>query len=315
MTEQTTPIYELSFNLLVEWQAHALSNAGSNGSNRLLPRRQFLADGTETGACSGNILKHHHAMLAADYFAAEGCPLCPACQTRDSRRAAALLNHPSYQALSLTQILNDCALCDTHGFLVTAKNAHDENEVTRARLNKETVMNFGYALALPNFSKETEQLHTRSGASKEEGQMLMKIPARSGVYALTIRYTCAGIGADTRQWQLLVTDPTCRLKRHRALLSALRDLLVSPSGAKMGTMLPHFTGLRGAIVERTSIGRAPSLSALDEAFISKLSMMEDPTYHVVPFDNVGTFYQLMNQLIATTSPALHSSWKNTNETA
>src|SRR6266567_3101996 len=90
MTENAQePIYEMSVNVLVAWQAHSLSTAGNNGSNRLLPRRQLLADKTETDAVSGNIAKHYHATLLAEYLEAAGCPLCPACQARDGRRAAA----------------------------------------------------------------------------------------------------------------------------------------------------------------------------------------------------------------------------------
>src|SRR5437899_13065181 len=91
MTENAqVPIYEMAVNALVAWQAHSLSTSGSNGTNRLLPRRQMLADKTETDAVSGNIAKRHHAALVAEYLAAEGCPLCPACRAGDGRRAAAL---------------------------------------------------------------------------------------------------------------------------------------------------------------------------------------------------------------------------------
>src|SRR5712692_6493074 len=84
------PSYDMTINARVAWQAHSISNAGDDGSNRLLPRRQLLADETETDACSGDILKHHHAALLAEYFEAEGLPLCPACRMRDSRRAGGL---------------------------------------------------------------------------------------------------------------------------------------------------------------------------------------------------------------------------------
>lgn len=116
-------LYEMSINARVTWQAHSLSNAGDNGSNRLLPRRQLLADGTETDACSGSIFKHHHAALLARYLEAFGCPLCPACRNRDSRRAGALVDRPEYADMTMERILNECALCDAHGFLVTAKHA------------------------------------------------------------------------------------------------------------------------------------------------------------------------------------------------
>jgi len=78
----------------VSWQAHSLSTAGTNGSNKVMSRRQFLADGTETDACSGSIAKHHHAVLLAEYLMASGIPLCPACQEHDGCRAAALIERP-----------------------------------------------------------------------------------------------------------------------------------------------------------------------------------------------------------------------------
>lgn len=126
MTEReqnTQPTYEVSVNVRVAWQAQSLSNAGNNGSNRLLPRRQLLADGTETDAYSGNIAKHAHATLLAEYLEAAGSPLCPACKVRDARRAAALIDRAEFRNLTIEQIVRGCGLCDTHGFLVTAKNA------------------------------------------------------------------------------------------------------------------------------------------------------------------------------------------------
>jgi len=304
------PFYEMSFNVLAAWQAHSLSTAGSNGSNRVLPRRQLLADKSETDACSGNIAKRHHAALVAAYFAAEGNPLCPACRVGDGRRAAALVDRPEYGNLSFERIVCECALCDTHGFLVTAKNADSETSTgARQKISKETLIDFSYALALPERHAETSQLHTRNGASKEEGQMLMKIPARSGEYALCIRYRCVGIGADTEQWLLYVKDQALREKRHRAILRTLRDTLVSPDGAQVATMLPHLTRLSGAIVVRTGVGRAPLYSALDSNFVTCLQAMADETCQVYPFETIDAFYRLMNTFIATSVPALHPLWK------
>jgi hypothetical protein len=45
--------------------------------------------------------------------------------------------------------------------------------------------------------------------------MLMKMPVRSGAYAMLIRYTCVGIGADTQTWELVVADQSQRTKRNR----------------------------------------------------------------------------------------------------
>ena len=304
------PIYELSLCVRVAWQAHSLSTAGNNGSNKVMARRQLLADGRETDACSGNIAKHTHAITVAEYFEAQNAPLCPACQKRDSRRAMALLGHPTYGDLSLERAIQECALCDSHGFLVTSKQG-DERTAPRKRLSKETLIDFSYALALPTRSRETTQLHTRvgSGGTREDGQMMMKFPVRSGKYALLVRYHCVGVGADLEHWELLVAEEQERLKRHQAILSALRDTLISPDGALTATMLPHLTGLMGIIAVNRTVGRAPLYSPIEEDFRERLLAMHNDSLQSSSFDTVDAFYHQMNHLIKTSKPARLARWK------
>lgn len=305
-------IYELSICARVAWQAHSLSTAGTE-SNAVMARRQLLADGTSTDACSGNIAKHTHAMTVAEYFEAYNVPLCPACQRRDSRRAMALLlDFPDYGELSLKRVLCECGLCDSHGFLVTSKQG-ENGEEGRQRLNKDTLLDFSYALALPAHSKESSQLHTRSGVggTKEDGQMLMTFPVRSGEYALLIRYRCVGVGADLVRWTLLVTDEQERLRRHQAILCALRDTLISPDGALTATMLPHLTGLVGILAVNRGIGRAPLYSPLQEDFRERLQAMRHDSLQMSSFDTVDAFFHCMNALITHSRPARLPRWNST----
>jgi CRISPR-associated autoregulator DevR family len=298
-------IYEVSWSVRIAWQAQSMSNAGNNGSNRLLPRRQLLSCGTETDACSGNIAKHFHAVLLAEYLEAAGCPLCLACKARDGRRAAALTDQTDYKHLTIEQAIRDCGVCDTHGFLVTAKNATgDGTTEARQRLSKHSLIEFSFALALPERHAETMQLMTRVGDSKDEGQMLMRMTARSGEYALCVRYKCAGIGLDTDKWKLIIHDEQERGRRHRAMLTALRDCLLSPQGALTATMLPHLTGLRGAIVICTSTGRAPIYSALQDDFMTRLEALQSETCLVSSFETIDAFHAQMRHLIEHTHPAL-----------
>lgn len=314
--EPRTPVYELSVNARVTWQAHSLSNAGNNGSNRLLARTQLLADGTETDACHGNINKHMHAMLVAEYLEALGVPLCPACARRDSRRAAALIDQSGSQDLTIERILKECGLCDLHGFLIPAKNASsDGGSAARPRIRKDTLIDFGMALALPGHHQESTHLITRAGDSKDEGQMLMKVPGRSGVYAWCIRYHSVGVGVDTHHWQVIVTDPSERQVRHEAMLGALRDFLLSPEGALTATTLPHLAGLCGAIVLRQTVGRAQIYSPLADDFVSRLSHMADEITQVFPFEGVDEFYAVMNRVIKTTRPALPCQRKQDSTTS
>jgi CRISPR/Cas system-associated protein Cas7 (RAMP superfamily) len=293
----------MSLNVLAEWQAHSLSNSGTNGSIRLLPRRQLLADGTETDACSGNIAKHHHAVLLAEYFEEAGVPLCPACAVRDGRRVAALVNQPGYKKMSMEQILSQCGLCGAHGFLVTAEHAaSDGSAEARERLTKHSLLEFSFALALPAGHAESVQLFTRSGDA--ESSMLLKKSVRSGSYGLCLRYKSAGVGVDTDHWKIVVTDEVERRRRHRAILSALRDCVLCPDGALTATMLPHLTGLTGAIVLSTKVGRAPIYSPLKGDFVARLLALENEARRVLTFETLDEFDTVMNTLIEGSSPYL-----------
>lgn len=299
------PVYEMSFNLRMTWHGHSLSNSGSDGSIRLLPRRQMLANGIETDACSGNINKHHHAVLLAEYLDHYGVSLCPACAARDGRRASALTALPEFKNLSMSQVLNQCGLCDAHGFLITGKSkGNDDSGEVRQRLSKHSLIEFSYDLALPETHAETTQLTTRVGTSHGEGQMLMKQAARSGEYARCIRYKSVGIGVDTDRWELHLDDQEKRTLRHRAILSALRDQVLSPLGAKTATMLPHLTGLEGVIVVRPAVGRAMLYSSLEENFVDILLQMVDDSCRCFPFSTVAEFQSVMTALIENSFPAL-----------
>lgn len=270
---QQQTIYEMSLNIQIGWVAHSLSNRGSDGTNETYPRQQSLADGTRTDAISGSILKHEHADVLTQYHMAAGMPLCPACAVKNSQRVAVLFERGDYTDTLIDDILQSCAMCDTHGFLVTGKNA-DGNSQARQRLSKSSIVEFTYALALPGQHSQTPQPHSRAGQADGAGQMLMKKYARSGQYALGIRYTPALIGVDSDTWEIMLDDEAERSRRHRSVLEALRDLMLSPSGAMTATMLPHLTGLYGTVVVKSSAGRAPMYSALESDFVERLAGLE-----------------------------------------
>jgi CRISPR-associated protein Cst2 len=295
----------LTLSCALHLEAHSLSNVGSNGSNRLLSRRVKLADGTETDAWSGNILKHHHAALCAEYMAAEGGPLCPACAVGDGRRAMALISQADYKNLTIDRILLQCGVCDVHGFLVTPKGTASAGSTeTRQRISKHSVIEFGFGLARPDRQAETTQLFTRAGNSKADGQMLMKMPTRSGMYAMNVRYKSMAIGVDTDTWRVVVPDEDERRRRHRAVLAALRDQVLSPIGALTSTMLPHLAGIEGVIALQAGVGLAPIYSALNPSFIDQLVAMATDDCQMLVFQSAAEFAALMNQLIESSYPYL-----------
>ena len=295
----------MGFSYRAGWEAHSMSNAGNNGTNRQLPRRQMLADGTETDAISGNILKHGNGTLFAEYAVSERAPLCPACAVGDGRRAMALIGQADYKNMTIDRILQECAKCDVHGFFVPPKGAGSDGSMeVRQRSIKHSLVEYGFALALPNRHAETTQLFTRAGNSKGDGQMLFKISTRSGMYAMNVRYKSMGIGVDTDTWHIAVSDEDQRSRRHRACLAALRDQALSPVGALTSTMLPHLTGLEGVITVHTRVGLAPILSAQDPTFIDQLVAMATDDCQTFVFRSAAEFATLMNWLIKVSYPCL-----------
>lgn len=296
------PVYEIFLGIKCIWQAHSMSNIGSGGTNRLLPRRQVLAGGEHTDACTGDIQKHHHATLVAEQFEAEGIPLCSACSVRDARRAGALADTRT-RDVSLADLLQ-CPQCDTHGFLLPARKANPPDGPLPGRA-KDSVIDFSYALAVPGTFDETAQINVRRGTSDGAEQMIMRSYCRSGAYALCVRYKCAAIGVDTLTWELLVADEVKRQKRHQCILRALRDQILSPDGAKTAGMLPHLTSVQGAIVIRTQVGRAFMCSPLRIDFTDQLAGIVagiSGANHILPFKDLEEFAARMEYLIKYSVP-------------
>lgn len=308
------PIYELSVNIRMSWQAHSLSNSGNNGTNRMLPRRQLLADGTETDACSGSIAKRYHAALLTEQMMAKGIHLCSECAAGDSRRAGA----NDSKDLDMSSILT-CGVCDTHGFLITGKKAKKVSKkeggaetkkkgIDRDRLSKHSLIEFSFALALPEQMSESLHLFTRQASGSDNlsgndnGQMLFKKNVRSGSYAQCVRYKAAGIGVNTEIWETIITDPKERLLRHQAILIALRDQLQSPGGAMTSTLLPHLTEIQGVIAIKTIAGRAPLYSPLMNDFVVQLQELASDSCLIFQFNNLSEFHILFQRLLDKSFP-------------
>jgi hypothetical protein len=186
------------------------------------------------------------------------------------------------------------------------KNAIEDQEgnttAARLRLFKESLVDFSYALGIPGKQFQTTQLNTRSGGSKEEGQMLFRKSVRSGEYALIVRYKAYGVGADTERRVLVVADQAERAARHKAILSCLKDLLLNPAGAMTPGTLAQLEGIEGAICVETHIGRAFAYSALDDTFIDRIMSMAGGTAKVYPFYTVEAFNELMDGFINHSQP-------------
>jgi CRISPR/Cas system-associated protein Cas7 (RAMP superfamily) len=138
----------------------------------------------------------------------------------------------------------------------------------------------------------------------------MKTTVRSAEYAYVVRYRAAGVGVDTNRWELHLKKEEDRCLRHKLILSALFDQVLSPDGAKAATLLPHLTSVSGAIVIRTSVGRATSYSALAQDFREMINKLVNDSTKVYLFDDLSGFTEAARYLLDHSVPARPPGYKS-----
>jgi CRISPR-associated protein Cst2 len=131
----------------VIWNLHSLSNEGTVG-NVTEPRTLTLANKTKTDGVSGEMLKHMH-VEALWSLEGDKSKFCSACRELRPERANAsrevTIQKTSKDAMKTAL---KCELCDIHGFLVE-----------RPQLARDSLVQFGWAVALPGFGRD---IHTHA---------------------------------------------------------------------------------------------------------------------------------------------------------
>jgi CRISPR-associated protein Cst2 len=146
-------IYEIAILGRITWNLHSLSNEGTVG-NVTEPRTLVLADGTKTDGISGEMLKHVHANYLWQLISNK-TELCNACQEFNPEKADAnpAVRRTREPEKTIEEALK-CFLCDLHGFLVQ-----------RPTVSRESTIEFGWAVGLPQIYRET---HTHIRYSPRE---------------------------------------------------------------------------------------------------------------------------------------------------
>jgi len=144
MSNQKNNVYEIAIMGRITWNLHSLSNEGTVG-NVTEPRTLILADGTKTDGVSGEMLKHIHANYLWQLISDKSKDLCSPCQEFNPEKADA---NPTVRSAkkpedAIKEALK-CSLCDLHGFLVQ-----------KPTVSRESAIEFGWAVGLPQVRKET----------------------------------------------------------------------------------------------------------------------------------------------------------------
>jgi CRISPR-associated protein Cst2 len=274
---QEDKVYEIGLVLRAEIEAHSLNNEGTVG-NVTEPRSIALADGTITDGISGEMLKHMHARAFWAIGTKES--FCGSCQQFSPMKASANpdVNEAVKQKKPLSDVLGiaiQCPLCDTHGFLIE-----------EAALSRKSLVEFGWALALPDQYHRTIQTHSRVAAgekTKEEAvQMLYDRPTRSGTYAVISLFQPWRIGFNDIVCKYTVNGTDERKKRFERVIDAYKAMFTRIEGAMTTTRLPHVLGCSGAIIVSKKPTPVCIISPLQEKFmddIRKIAQKENLEVH------------------------------------
>lgn len=279
-------IFEIGILARVTWNLHSLNNEGTVG-NVTEPRTVVLANGEKTDGISGEMLKHIHAynvwLLQKDKN-----KFCSACQKFHPQKADMnpLIERKNKPEIAMKTAISSCILCDLHGFLVQ-----------RPSIGRPSVVEFGWAVGLPNRTYRDIHLHARHsmvGRSKKEGeaetyetgemeteekmdkseekqitaQMIYHRPTRSGTYAFVSVFQPWRIGLSEIDYKYVI-EQSERRYRYELALNAYKASLMRTDGAMTSTRLPHVEGIEGVIVISENNFPAPVISPLNDEYISQ----------------------------------------------
>ena len=221
----------LSVSAKLVLNVHDLNNEGSVGQSLDIRQiRMVDEDGNsleEMPAVSGRMMKHWHLEHMRRRALESGLALCSICESGQPDRQAAATDELS--------AINECVVCDVHGFLSTKK-------MTNAP-RRSSCVSFSWLLPALGTKPETKQvIHSRvasgteiSGGDGETSQMIFYKSYASGVFAFVANIDLSRIGStiDNRHIEQGARS-RCELA-----VQALLPLVLGAFGASQSHALPH----------------------------------------------------------------------------
>lgn len=319
-------LYGLAISGLATLDLHSLNNEGGEG-NQITTRMVNIVgqDGKmyNVNAISGDMFKHIHSEHLHRLAVAAGLPLSQGARLFNANRANydladdAIKNETASKtdAAMLDWLLERCAVTDMMGLLITAGNRS---------VPRKSVIEYGWTVGVPGSVETDSYFHVkyaserskeaRAASTTEEarkanvGQAIFYRPVSSGKYALVANVEAGRIGFNDIS-QVYAVDEGGRAARYKALLESLMYTFIEPAGAMRATQNPHIVDFQGAITISTDVIPAPTLSALNEGFVSELERLAEALNTIRPgalevrrFLSMGEFAEIMTEIIRTTEP-------------
>lgn len=286
-------LWSVSFAYRLGLGFHALNNEGADGSNLMQPRRIDVGKVTYDGI-SGEIIRHHILENFINVCREQEIPMLPLSEglhpdrgpigiraaSKSLNNTAALTNENLY--LSVREAIKLCAVLDIGGYLAAWKEQDGDGE-KKSYISENPYINTNcaeYKDAEPVkrescfdvawlISEAPQDLSvTQHSAFRDTLGMNSRYAQtmRSNVYGGVIRADLHRVGTDD-YWYLqneesrLVISGEEQKKRQRALVQAVANFIVSPTGAKVAGWAPHVFLTEGAIL-LTSSRTAPFTSPI-----------------------------------------------------
>lgn len=243
----------VTFAVRLQLNVHDLNNEAVAGNVTDIRLMEFLDENgkiAEVPAVSGRMLKHwhyegmRHLILNGSY---NSVPLCAGCKMGEPVRPAEFKNNKLAQvAKPETQAINDCCICDIHGYLI-AQGAEGQTRGTSARRSSRVM----FSWLMPVLGTQTAQrqvLHTRvsqqesMGDEEQAAQMIFHKSYASGIYAFVSALDVDRIGLV--ELNLVDSNPyaiadEARKTRIKVAIEAYRLMLAGQIGASLSHALPH----------------------------------------------------------------------------
>lgn len=284
-------LWSVSFSYRLGLGFHALNNEGADGSNLMQPRRIDVGTKTYDGI-SGEIIRHQILENFVNLCDGKSIGVLPmsaglhpdrgpfgiraAAKQLDGKTA--LTDRNLYA--SVRKAIELCAVLDVGGFLAAWKEQRDGDYKAEDSYIKESCADFKEVQPVKRdscfdvawlISEEPQSTtitqHSAYRATFERNSRYAQT-MRTNVYAGVIRAELYRIGTDDN-WYLqpnghtrLAVTAEEQHRRQIALVEAIANFIVSPTGAKVAAWAPHVFLNEGAVI-LTSARTAPFVSPIE----------------------------------------------------
>lgn len=317
----TKQIASISISGEITLNMHSLNNEGGEG-NQIMTRQLTIVDkeGIEhtVNGISGDMFKHIHAGHLVNYCLDNGIELSQYSKALNPNRisSAELLNYITENkkknekaGVVIDALINSCAVCDTHGILITDKVGDNKDSSNTPR---KSIIEFGWTIGIPEKNNTETYLHTKvvhsstgiKGESSNEGQNIFHRPANHGAYAFVGNIDTYRIGFNDIDRNYSIDDAK-RLARYKAILQSLLSSFLNPRGAMTSSQKPHITDFKGVVTYSEKLIPAPTISSINpdymveiETITSNLNEIEPGAVTAIKFNGLGELSGIIKNLMA-----------------